>query len=246
MRRFLSVVLFSLCQAVSAWTVASASQSQEVPLSSVARSAHLSYQWLGASRVLELSGPGIVLVFRPGDNLYEIDDRVESTATAPRYAANNELYVSSVLAAHIIQLAHSAQQRLADAQRAQSAAEQANVASMLQLRGAISLNVEQLKGAEAVLITGEAPPTAPVLITLLGLISSELPNVLLSRHDLQADPDGRFEAILPIGPDYVRGSYLRVLATSAPGVTSASAQILINPANTGLTVPFEQIPGGIW
>ena len=244
MRRFLHLVLLA-CLAIPAIPGAAA-QSKEVPLSSVARSAHLSYAWLGGARAVQLSGPGIVLVLRPGDNLYEVNDRVESTATAPRYAANNDLYVSSALAAHITALARYAQQRLANAQQSQRSVVQQSAASMAELRGAISLNVEQLKGAEAVLITGEAPPSAPVLITLLGLLSSELPNVLLSRHDLQAGPDGKFQAIVPIGPDYVRDSYLRVLATSGPGVTSASAQILIHPANAGLTVPYEQQPGGIW
>lgn len=245
MRRFLHLAFLTLCFAVPA-VAGSAATSREVPLSSVARSAHLSYVWLLGARAVQLSGPGIVLVLRPGDNLYEVNDRVESTTTAPRYAANNDLYVSSALAAHISALARYARQALVNAQNSQRSAVAQNVANVVSLRGAISINVEQLKGAEAVLITGEAPPSAPVLITLLGLISSDLPNVLLSRHELQAGQDGKFQAIVPIGADYVRGSFIKVLATSGPGVTSASAQILINPANAGLTVPFEQMPGGIW
>ena len=245
MRRYPHLVLLTLSLVLPA-TAARAAQYHEVPLSSVARAAHLSYTWLMGSRAVQLSGPGIVLVLRPGDNLYEINDRVESASPAPRYAANNDLYVSSALAAHIEAQARYAQQRLANAQYEQRGAALANVASLAQLRGAISLNVEQLHGAEAVLITGVAPPSAPVLITLQGLISYDLPNVLLSRHELQASGDGRFQAIVPIGPDYVRSSYLRVLATSGPGVTSASAEILIDAANAGLDVPFEHIPGGIW
>lgn len=244
MRRFLLCAL----TASSLFAIAlpaTAEVQREVTLSSVASSAHLEYSWLGQERAVQLSGFGIVLVFRPGVNLYEVNDRVESTSIAPRYASNNEVYVSSALAGHIVSLSRQAQQRVAAAERAMEAA-QAQAASAMAFTGAITLNVEQLKGAEAVLINGVAPPTAPVLITMLGLISSDLPNVLLSRHDLQAGPDGKFQAILPIGPDYVRGSYVRVLATSVPGVTSASAQILIDPANAGLTVPFEQQPGGIW
>ncbi|MEO6834351.1 MAG: hypothetical protein ABI231_00355 [Candidatus Tumulicola sp.] len=246
MRRFPHLVLLTLCALVPTWSVGAAAQQHEVPLSSVARSAHLSYSWLAASRVLELSGPGIVMVFRPGEDLYEINDRVESTPTAPRYAANNELYVTSSLAHHIVALARYAQARISAAENAQRRFTTQNVAAIAAYSGTILLNVEQLKGAEAVLITGQAPPTAPVLITLLGLLSSDLPNVLLSRHDLQAGPDGKFQAIVPIGPDYLRGSFLRVLATSGPGVTSASAQILITPPNDGLKVPAEQQPGGIW
>lgn len=243
MRRFLLLAALAWCTIPA--MAASASQYREVPLSSVARSAHLTFAWLTGANAVQLSGPGIVMVFRPGDSLYEVNDRVESAAVAPR-SANNDIYVSSALAAHISALARYAQERLAAAQNAQRAAAMQNIASMTELRGAISMNVEQLKGAEAVLVTGEAPPSAPVLITLLGLISSELPNVVVGRHDLQAGSDGKFQAIVPIGADYVRGSYIKVLATSGPGVSPASSQLLIAPANAGLVVPYEQQPGGIW
>ncbi len=76
-----------------------------------------------------------------------------------------------------------------------------------------------------------------MLITLLATLSSEIPNVLLSRHDLTAGPDGKFQAIVPIAPDYMRDSFINVLATSSPGVTSASSQLLIHAANAGITSP---------
>ena len=114
------------------------------------------------------------------------------------------------------------------------------------MRGTIVLNVTQLQGAEALLVTGTAPPWAPVMLTLLATLSSELPNVLLSRHDLTAGSDGRFQAIVPIAPDYVRDSYINVLATSLPGVASAKSQLLIHAPNAGITVPVDMFPGGIW
>jgi len=188
-----------------------------------------------------------VLVIRPGDNLYEVDDRVEVTAVTPRYISN-DIYVSRKLANHINQLAWQAQ-RLASIQEAQAAS---IVNAMLQqvnapeLHGTIVLNVTQLQGAEALLVTGTAPPSAPVRITLLATLSSDVPNVLLSRHDLTAGPDGKFQAIVPIAPDYMRDSFIHVLATSSPGVTSASSQLLIHSANFGINVPVEAYPGGIW
>ncbi len=224
-----------------------ADSAQSVPLATVARAAHLQYTWLSASRAVQLSGPGIVLVIRPGDNLYEVDDRVEVTAVTPRYISN-DIYVSRKLANHINQLAWQAQ-RLASIQEAQVASA---VNTMLQqvnapeLHGTIVLNVTQLQGAEALLVTGDAPPSAPVRITLLATLSSDVPNVLLSRHDLTAGPDGKFQAIVPIAPDYLRDSFIHVLATSLPGVISASSQLLIHPANAGITVPVEAYPGGIW
>ncbi len=246
MRPYYQVVLFALCLQVTTVSVV-ADSAQSVPLATVARAAHLQYTWLSASRAVQLSGPGIVLVIRPGDNLYEVDDRVEVTAVTPRYISN-DIYVSRKLANHINQLAWQAQ-RLASIQEAQAASV---VNAMLQqvnapeLHGTIVLNVTQLQGAEALLVTGTAPPSAPVRITLLATLSSEIPNVLLSRHDLTAGPDGKFQAIVPISPDYLRDSFIHVLATSSPGVISASSQLLIHSANAGITVPVDAYPGGIW
>lgn len=246
MRPYRQVVLLALCSLLSA-PCAEAATVQVVPLATVARVAHLEYTWLAATRAVQLSGPGIVLVVRPGDNLYEVDDRVEVTAVTPRYISN-DIYVSTTLATHITQLARQAEM-LVSAQEAQAASrmsEEQQQPGAAELHGTIVLNASPLQGAEAVLVTGSAPPSAPVRITLLATLSSELPNVLLSRHDLTAGPDGKFQAIVPIAPDYMRDSFIHVLATSLPGVISASAQLLVHEPNAGVTVPTDAFPGGIW
>ena len=244
MRPFCRLGLFVLSALLMAPSAAAAAQ-REVPLASVARVAHLEYAWLAAARAVQLSGPGIVLVVRPGENLYEINDRVESTSIAPRYASN-DIYVSSELAEHIERLARQAWLASANAQAVQKRMQEQDEASVAELHGTIVLNVQPLKGAEALLVTGVAPPSAPVRITLLATLSSDIPDVLVSRHDLAADPDGKFQAIVPIGPDYTRDTFLHVLATSGPGVTPASAQITVDAPNAGVKVPWEVFPGGIW
>ncbi len=247
MRPYRQVVLLLFCWLLSAQCAVAASTEQGVPLASVARAAHLEYAWLAATRAVQLSGLGIVLIIRPGDNLYEVDDRVETTAVTPRYISN-DIYISQKLATHIIQLARQAQM-LVSAQEARAASEvreEQQQASSVELRGTIVLTATPLKGAEAVLVTGAAPPMAPVMITLLGTLSSDVPNVLLSRHTLTAGPDGKFQAIVPIGPDYMRDSFIHVLATSLPGVVSASTQLLVQAPNLGENVPVEAWPGGIW
>ncbi len=241
------LVFFSLIAA----PCAGAAANQEVPLANVARTAHLEYSWLPNAVAVQLSGPGIVLVIRPGDYLYNVNDRVEVTAISPRYVSN-DIYVSKKLADHIISLARQAE--LADseqqAQLASAAAAEANEARtetiVGEAHGTIVLNATQLKGAEALLITGEAPPSVPVMITLLATIDYDIPNVLLGRHTLTAGPDGRFQAIVPIGPSYMRDTFIHVLATSVPGVTSASAQLLVESPNAGVQIPADSFPGGIW
>jgi hypothetical protein len=246
MRPYRQVVLPVLCSLFLAPSAGSAAD-QVVPLSTVARQAHLEYTWLSATRAVQLSGPGIVFVVRPGDNVYEVDDRVEITAVTPRYISN-DIYVSTKLATHITQLARQAYD-LISAQEAQAMRmvneEQQHLGEPI-LHGTIVLNAMPLQGAEAVLVTGQAPPQAPVMITLLATLSSELPNVLLSRHDLTAGPDGKFQAIVPIAPDYMRTSLIHVLATSLPGVISASTQLLVHAPNAGVQVPTDEFPGGIW
>jgi len=224
----------------------------DLPLARVAASSGLTYGWLAAERAVSLTGPGIVIVIRPGMNLYEVDDlgasdgRVESTASTPRYA-NNDIYVSASFAEHITQLARQAQLRMQSAARPQNAYRVAAVPAAPTVSGAIVLNVHQLAGAEALVVSGQAPPTAPVMITLLATLSSDVPVVVVGRHNVDTDANGNFQAVVPIGPDYVRNSYLKVLATSVPSVASASAQVLLGPINPGNDVaPFEQQPGSIW
>lgn len=252
MRPYCQVILLMFFS-LFATPLAANAQNGEVSLGSVARSAHLDYQWLAVSRAVQLVGPGLVLIIRPGDYLYDVNDRVEVTATAPRYVSNeNDIYVSKKLADHIINLARQAEvaERDREAQLANLAAAEANQerteAIVGEAHGTIVLNATQLHGAEAVLVTGVAPPTLPVMITLLATISPEVPNILVSRQTLTAGPDGKFQAIVPIGPDYMRDTFLHVLATSLPGVTSASAQLLVQAPNPGVNVPADYMPGGIW
>jgi len=235
---------------MAAWVlcpIGARAEATGVALASVARSAHLDYQWLGASGAVQLTGPGLVLVVRPGNNVYEVNDRIEVASVAPHFASN-DIYVSRAMANRIAQLARRAW-GLANAQamHAEAVANDQNAgAPVPAMQGTIVLSAVPLKGAEAVLITGQAPPSAPVLITLLATLSSDLPNVLLSRNDLTAGPDGKFQAIVPIAPDYMRDTFVRVLATSVPGVISASAEIVVHAPNAGVKVPAEAIPGGIW
>jgi hypothetical protein len=241
MRRLTQLALSALVLTVPALPV---SAEQFVPLARVAAASHLNYSWLSAERAVVLSGPGLVLLFRPGESLYEVNNRVESATIAPRYV-DNELLVSSALAARIEDLARQAQSQSAT-ESEQQALERVSSPGTADPRGTIALEVHPLVGQDALLVTGQAPPSAPVMITLLGILSSDLPNVVVSRHTLQTEADGRFQAIVPIGPDYTQGSYLRVIATSEPGVTEASAQVEIAPPNAGLSIPWEKQPGGIW
>ena len=246
MRPIIGLVVVIVCTLYSAPYIAEAAP-MGVPLARVAHRANLQYAWLGSERSVQLSGPGLVLVIRPGANLYDVNDHVEVAAIPPVYGAN-DIYVSAAVASRIEQLASQAWLAFSQAQEDIARGETAagNTTVIPELQGIIVLHVQPLKGQEALLVTGEAPPSAPVRITLLATLSSDLPNVLLSRSDLTSSPTGTFQAIVPIASDYFRSSFIHVLATSVPGVTSASAQILVDAPNAGVVVPAEAQPSGIW
>ncbi len=225
--------------------LASVSAAQhELPLSRVAAQSGFSYSWLGAERAVEISKPGMVIVIRPGQNLFEVNDRVESTAMAPRYA-NDDLYISASLAKRIGELARQSQIQEALVQGA-AMGQQAQARQAPQVRGALSFEVHPLEGSEAVVVTGYAPPVAPVTITLLATLSSDIPTVVVSRHDAHPDASGRFQTIISIAPNFLRGSIMDVIATSLSGVTPATAQFIVGSPNGKTSVPAEYMPGGIW
>ena len=209
----------------------------DLSLAKVARASGLTYSWLGVQRSVSLTRQGLVIVVRPGAHEFEVNDRVESTADAPRYAGG-DLLVSPAMARRIEALARASAPRIAASQPVVTEP----VPRGTPLTGSISLQAHPLAGREAVVVEGQAPPAAPVTITLLATISSDIPTVLLTRRELRADSDGRFRAIMPIAADYVRGSILTVRATSVPNVASAETQLLVGAPNEGVSVPAEQLP----
>ena len=106
-------------------------------------------------------------------------------------------------------------------------------------QGTISLEARQLQGAEAISVDGNGPPNVPVTITLLAIVSSEVPTIVVSRHDVVTDVAGRFGTVIPIAAAYEEGTILKVVATSIPGVGSASAQLVTTAPNGGVDVPLE-------
>lgn len=194
-----------------------------VPLERVAARAGYQYHWLGPERSLSLSRDGIAIVLRPGDAVYEVNNHVEIAEPAPRYA-HGDLVVSAALAAHLTALARRAAR--APARRGRPAATATAVTAPM--HGSIQLEARPLPGSESLVVEGQVPPNAPLTITLLASLSPEIPVVVLSRHDVQPDVDGRFGVVIPVASDYLRGSTIRVLATSAPGIAPASAQVTLH------------------
>jgi hypothetical protein len=108
--------------------------------------------------------------------------------------------------------------------------------------GNMTVAVAPAVGAEAITVSGTAPAMAPVVVVLHASFSRDLPNVYLNRRDVYADADGHFSTVVPIGPDYWRGSILTVTASSSSATTSATAQTVVTLPNPGVVVPADADP----
>lgn len=211
-----------------------AGAAQREALAPVAAHSGYTYRWSPQNSAVVLSRPGIVVVLRPGAQVYEVNDHDEVADAAPSYS-RGDLYVTPSLAAHLQALARRFSPAAARGAETLASGD-ANV------RGSITMEARQLQGSEAITVQGSAPASAPVTITLLAVVSSDIPTIVVSRNDVVTDANGRFEAIIPIASAYERGTLLRVVATSSPGVASAQTQLVMEAPNNGVTVPLEQLP----
>lgn len=207
-----------------------AGAAQNIPLQRIAAAAGYQYHWSPIGTALVLSRPGMSVVLWPGEQRYQVNDHVEVADSAPSFS-HGDLYVSSALAARLESLARRT--------TGYAGAAAPSVPYERTGRGAITLTAHNLPGSEAVDVQGTAPAGAPVTITLLALVSSDVPTILVSRHDVVSDVNGRFGAVIPIASAYERGTVLRILATSITGVASAQAELTTGAPNAGVTVPLE-------
>jgi hypothetical protein len=110
--------------------------------------------------------------------------------------------------------------------------------TVAQATTALELEARQLKGSEAIYVTGHTTPNDRLTLSLYTTISSDLPDVLVNRHFAAADANGRFGAVIPIASAFQRGTLLRVTAVSATGATG-DAHLTMDAPNAGIAVPFD-------
>jgi hypothetical protein len=108
------------------------------------------------------------------------------------------------------------------------------------LASPISVVATRAVGAEAVTLTGTAPPSLPLEATLYVTFSQDLPTVLLSRNTLRTDANGRFTATLAIAPAYFRNAIVTAVVQSLPAGPSARASILVGAPNA--PAPPDAVP----
>ena len=208
-----------------------------VPLARLAPALGYTYTWIAAESAVALTRPGLYVLVRPGNRLYDVNDVVESTAVLPVFR-DNDIYVAAPLAARLRSLA------LADV--AHSAA--ANLAAVRPVtpapvvHGALTVSTVPTYTSDAVVVSGTGPPNVPVIITLSADITRELPRVTLSRTTLVTDSAGKFTGRVTPAPLAVRNSVVLVSATSLPGVSEAHTSFLIGDPSPKIAHPVDELP----
>jgi hypothetical protein len=227
-----------------------AAQARDYSLASVAAALGYTYAYLGPEDAVALSRPGVTIVIRPGERLYDVNDDTEAIdGPAPRFE-RSDLLVSDAFVVRLRQIAQRYPVQPGD--RTVTAVtkplpgallSQANEPSTAQATGAIGdLSVRQVPGTQKLAVSGKAPPNLPITLTLVGAFSAEIPDVVLSRTTVTSDASGSFEKTLSIAPGYFRGALLTLVASSVSGVTSASEQLEAKAPNGTTPIPADEVP----
>ncbi len=243
---------FAMGVTLAAATFAAATNSAveargDVALAHVAAELGFTYAYLGPEDAVSLSRPGVTILVRPGERLFDVNDRTEAMdGPAPRFE-RNDLYVSDSFVARLKAIAITYSGDTSGSGRAITIARSSALTVAQSGSGPISgLDVHQVPGQQVVSVSGKAPaPNLPILLTLVGTFSTEVPDAVLTRRQVTSDSDGRFYATVPIAPGYFRGAYLTMVASSVAGVASASLRFEMKAPNESASVPADQTPRSI-
>jgi hypothetical protein len=223
-------------------------EASDFSLTRVAAQLGFHYSYLGPEDAVQLTRPGLTVLVRPGEALYDVNDATESSDGPPPRFSKGDLFVSGPFVARLRQLvAHYSSQ--APGGRPVILVTHPGLWGALgtgisssQPAGAITaLNVRQLPGSQILAVSGKAPGKLPITLTLVGTFSTELPDVVLSRTSLNSDASGNFLTNVSIAPGYFRGAILTVVASSVSGVTSARAQVVAKAPNEGTPIPADEV-----
>jgi len=222
-------------------TAPAAIAGHETSLSKAAADLGFQYSYLGPEDAVSLTKAGVTIVIRPGEALFDVNDRTEAVEGSPPRFSHNDIYISDQLLRRLRQISAHYGGPSSDHEIAVSSSGPSNA-----ITGAITgLSVVQTPGKQEISVGGKAPANAPITLTLIGTFTTEIPDVVLSRHEVIADVDGTFKTDLSIAPGYYRGGILTLVASSVAGVSPAKAHIVMKAPNGTVSIPNDQVPRSI-
>jgi hypothetical protein len=201
---------------------ASAGAAQTLRLSTVAAAYGYTYQWMTNGAAATLARPGVRIVIRAGRAFYEVNDATPVADVAPSFDGR-DLVISQALAEHLrlIALKYPYPAAIPPAAPPQA------------VTGALTITAKQIPGRDALVVSGTGPVNIPVMITLLGQLSADIPTVTLLKKTVMTTTDGNYSAEVYYGQDTHVGTFLAATATSVDGVTSAATRVTIGIPSAG-------------
>lgn len=240
MRRSLSAALVPLgaiAFALSLATSPAAAAGDLVPLARLAPELGYTYTWVAAESAVALTKPGLYVLVRTGNSLYDVNDHIESTPQAPVYA-NNDILIGTSLAARLRSLASAPAPRSGianpiDVQPSFAAAP---------THGTLTVAAVPTNTSDAFIVSGTGPANAPLTITVSADITQDIPRVVLSRTNIETDAAGNYSARISTAPLHLQHSIVLVSASSAPGVTEAYTSFELGKPNPKMAHPVDEVP----
>jgi hypothetical protein len=232
----------ALAVAVLATSSQGAFAAHQTALQKAAAELGYAYSYLGPEDAVALTKPGVTIVIRPGERLFDVNDRTEAMDGSAPMFSHSDIFISDALFARLRQISA----RYPSQTSGERAIVVQNGSAVANASGTITaLNLSQVPGKLDIAISGKAPANLPITLTLLGSLSSEIPDVVVSRNEVVSDADGTFKTEISPASAYLRGAVLTVVASSVPGVTSAKSKIVLRPPNDKTDIPIDVTPRSI-
>jgi hypothetical protein len=232
--RYLSAA--ALVAAVLMTSASGAFATHQTSLMTAAYELGYAYSYLGPEDAVALTKPGVTIVIRPGERLFDVNDRTEAMeGSAPRFS-HSDIFISDALFARLRQLSAK--------YPSQSTGERAivvqNGSAVTNVSGAIAqLYLAQVPGKLDIAVSGKAPGNLPITLTFYATLTTQIPDVVVSRNEIVSDANGTFKTDITPASAYYYGGILTVVASSVTGVTPAKSQIVLKAPNDATIVPND-------
>jgi multisubunit Na+/H+ antiporter MnhB subunit len=224
----------ALTLASSLFALPAGAGTELVSLAHLAPELGFTYTWIASESAVALTRPGVYVLVRTGNPLYDVNTAVESAAQTPQYR-NNDIYVGSGLVERLRTLA-------ARPVPGEAPVAAPTVSHAAPIGGALTVGAIPTNVADSVVVSGTGPANAPLTITLRADISRDIPRVLLSRTKLVTDAAGKYSVEIPTAPLHLQNSVVLVSATSAPGVAEAHTSFVLGGPNPKMAQPVDDLP----
>ncbi len=195
-----------------------------VRLKILAAQSGYTFEWMPSEAGVTLLRPGVRIVLHAGQVFYEINNATPIADRAPRFDGH-DFIISAQLAQTLRQIATHYPAR--DVDTGSAPVEPHDRAQAAVPSDAVTLDAHQIPGRETLVLTGNGPAGATILLTLSGELSTDLPVVVLSRTSVTTATDGTFSAEVHYGQDTHPRTILIARASTLAGASSAYARVTI-------------------